>query len=123
LPTVLVALAAAVITFGFHGCASQYTPARLDHPYGFFMGIWHGMICPFAVLGTVASWALGVFGVSFLDSVAIIGRANTGYYYYVGFVLGLGLGALEAEALNRDSNLHRVLRAALSRLPRFNRRP
>ena len=118
LPSALLAGAALAIAVLFHGCASQYAPARLDHPYGFFTGIWHGMVCPFAAIGACLSWALGLLDVSFLDSVTIIGRPNNGSFYYVGFLLGLGLGALEAEAINPDSNLRRVLRAAVRRLPK-----
>ena len=115
-PTVVFVLATLVVTFGFHGCASQYAPSRLDHPFGFLMGVWHGLICPVAILGTVASWVLGVFDVPFLEGVAILGRPNSGIHYYLGFLLGLGLGALEAQALDRESDLHRALGGLIRRV-------
>jgi hypothetical protein len=84
--TILIIAFAAIIT----GCASQYAPARINEPYGFFSGILHGWILPFALLGKLVSWLCSLFGVSFLDSVTVIGRPNTGFFYYFGFVLGVG---------------------------------
>ncbi|MCU4122211.1 hypothetical protein [Variovorax sp. N23] len=71
------------------GCAAHYTSASTAEPYGFFSGIWHGAIFFFAAIGNLISWVLGFVGISFLDSVAIIGRPNTGSSYYFGFALGL----------------------------------
>lgn len=70
------------------GCASHYGSAAAD-PYGFFFGIWHGLISPYAVIANLLSWALGLAGISFPDSVQIIGRPNTGFFYYLGFFFGL----------------------------------
>lgn len=71
------------------GCATHYSPESVNDHYGFFSGIWHGMISPYALLTNLVSWLAGVFGFSFLDSIQIIGRPNTGFWYYVGFALGL----------------------------------
>lgn len=70
------------------GCAAHYTTESIADPYGFFSGIWHGIVFPLALLANVLSWLLGIFGISFLDSIQIIGRPNTGFWYYTGFVLG-----------------------------------
>ena len=75
------------------GCASHYEPAHFAHPYGFFSGMWHGTIFWLSLLGELLSWIVSHFGGSFLDSVTIIGRPNTGLGYYVGFAVGL-LGIL-----------------------------
>jgi len=72
------------------GCATQYAPDRMVNPYGFFSGILHGALFPFALTAKLISWAVSLFGISFLDSVTIIGRPNTGFLYYFGFFLGLG---------------------------------
>jgi hypothetical protein len=81
---------AIVVALSLVGCASQYAPERMSDPYGFFSGILHGALFPFALMGKLLSWFLSLFGVSFLDSVTIIGRPNTGFFYYFGFVLGFG---------------------------------
>lgn len=68
--------------------ATQYAPQRIDHPYGFFFGFWHGYICVFALIGKLLSWLASLAGISILDDVTVIGRPNTGFFYYFGFVLG-----------------------------------
>jgi hypothetical protein len=72
------------------GCAHHYSSTAIDDPYGFFSGVWHGIVFPFALLANVVSWALSIFGVEAMQSIEIIGRPNTGVFYYVGFVFGLG---------------------------------
>ncbi len=72
------------------GCARHYTAEAANDPYGFFSGIWHGLIFPYALLANLVSWLLSLVGVDFLSSVQIIGRPNTGFlFYYLGFFLGL----------------------------------
>lgn len=74
-----------VFLYGLTGCAHHYTPEVFQDPYGFFSGIWHGMIFPFSLVGCM-----------FIDSVFIVGQPNTGWPYYLGLVLGLcafGLGS------------------------------
>ena len=71
------------------GCAAHFTSESVRDPYGFFSGVWHGLIFFFALLANVISWACSLVGVSFLDSIELIGRPNTGLWYYVGFAMGL----------------------------------
>ena len=71
------------------GCAAHYTNDAVQDPYGFFSGVWHGLIFFFALLATVISWACSLVGISLLDSIELIGRPNTGLWYYVGFAMGL----------------------------------
>jgi hypothetical protein len=72
------------------GCAAHYTPESVRDPYGFFSGIWHGILFPFALLVNIISWFLELVGITFLSSVQLIGRPNTGFFwYYVGFIFGL----------------------------------
>lgn len=78
------------------GCATHYSADAVQDPYGFFSGLWHGMVFPFALLTNLISWLLGVVGFSFFDSIEIIGRPNTGFWYYVGFVFGLSASARSA---------------------------
>jgi len=72
------------------GCATHYTPEAYSDPYGFFSGIWHGFIFPFALIANITSWCMSLLGMDFLADIQIIGRPNTGFFfYYIGFLLGL----------------------------------
>lgn len=48
-------------------------------PYGFWGGLWHGMIAPFAWIGSL-----------FSDDIAIYAVNNNGGWYDFGFILGIG---------------------------------
>jgi hypothetical protein len=72
------------------GCAKHYTPEAYSDPYGFFSGIWHGFIFPFSLIANIISWCLNLLSIQFLADIQIIGRPNTGFFfYYIGFLLGL----------------------------------
>jgi hypothetical protein len=71
------------------GCAHHYLPENFSDPYGFFSGIWHGLLFPLTLSVNIFSWILSLLGISFLEDIQIIGRPNTGLWYYVGFFLGL----------------------------------
>ena len=66
----------------FSGCA-EVTPhveqCITTNPYGFWSGLWHGMIIPFSWIGSL-----------FSDNIAIYAYDNNGGWYDFGFVLGLG---------------------------------
>jgi hypothetical protein len=75
------------------GCARHYSPDAVDDPYGFLSGVWHGLILAISVGVNVLSCLLGLVGISFLDSVQIVGQPNTGFGYWAGFVLAVvGVG-------------------------------
>jgi hypothetical protein len=78
-----------LLIVGLTGCARHYSPDAVSDPYGFFSGIWHGLILTITVAVNLLSWLLGLVGISFLDSVQIIGRPNTGFGYWAGFVFGV----------------------------------
>lgn len=67
-----------VITLTLAGCAHHYDPEVINDPYGLFSGLWHGYIFIFSIIGSI-----------FSDNIFIIGRPNTGLFYYIGYVLGL----------------------------------
>lgn len=58
-------------------CASQPIPEAYNPP-GFFSGLWHGLIVPFALIGHI-----------FDDSVRIYAFPNSGGWYDIGFVIGI----------------------------------
>jgi hypothetical protein len=66
------------VVFLIASCASQYQDASIQDPYGFFSGIWHGLIFPFSFIG----WLV-------IDDVYVIGQPNTGGTYIIGFILGV----------------------------------
>jgi hypothetical protein len=63
------------------GCADSlsFSQAMRVDEVGFFYGLWHGMIIPFA-------WFISLFD----DSVAIYAIYNNGGWYDFGFFLGIG---------------------------------
>ena len=69
-------------------CATHGRPETYAEPFGFFSGIWHGLIAGITITVNIISWFLHLFGVEFLRDVQIIGRPNTGFGYYAGFILG-----------------------------------
>jgi hypothetical protein len=70
-------------------CASHNSPEIFQDPYGFFSGVWHGMIFFFSLFGVFTSWIFSLIDIEILSEVEIIGRPNTGWTYYAGFILGL----------------------------------
>jgi len=59
----------------------------VDTPYGFWGGLWHGLIAPWSFIGSLI-W----------DNIAMYAVNNNGGWYDFGFVLGAGI-------LARYSNL------------------
>ena len=55
-------------------------PCLEGHTYGFWGGLWHGIIAPF-------SW----FGSLFSDDIAVFAINNNGGWYNFGFCGGFGL--------------------------------
>ena len=76
-------LAVVAVTILLSGCATHYTVDVVGDPYGFFSGIWHGMIFPISAMANLLSWMLGLLGISFLESIQIIGRPNTGLGFFI----------------------------------------
>jgi hypothetical protein len=71
------------------GCAHHFEPQVIADPYGFFSGVWHGIIFPFALLTNCISWCLSLVGIEFLANIELVGRPNTGlFFYYVGYLIG-----------------------------------
>jgi hypothetical protein len=50
-----------------------------EHTYGFWGGLWHGLVAPFAFIGSL-----------FSDNIAVYAHNNNGGWYDFGFVLGIG---------------------------------
>jgi hypothetical protein len=50
-----------------------------EHIYGFWAGLWHGIIAPFSFIGSLI-W----------DDLAVWAVNNNGNWYTFGFLLGIG---------------------------------
>ena len=63
------------------GCADTvtFTQAGQVEPVGFWYGLWHGMILPFAWIGSLLS-----------DEISIYAIYNNGGWYDFGFFCGVG---------------------------------
>ena len=81
----IVLLLSAFVT----GCAKHYANDAVQEPYGFFSGVWHGLFFVLTLMANLISWIFSLVGISFLDSIEIVGRPNTGFWYYVGFTIGV----------------------------------
>lgn len=76
----LIALCALVVFMA--GCADvePHVQQCLEgHTYGFWGGLWHGMICPLSFIGSL-----------FSDDIAVWAANNNGGWYAFGFLLGAG---------------------------------
>lgn len=66
----------------FSSCAevSHVQNCLSDKPYGFWSGLWHGIIAPLSFIGSLLS-----------DKIAMYAINNNGAWYNFGFVLGAGI--------------------------------
>ena len=46
---------------------------------GFFSGLWHGLIIVFSLIGKLFGADIGIYA-----------EHNTGFFYWLGFILGIG---------------------------------
>ncbi len=75
--TVLVLFA----LFVFSSCADvqQVEACKTGHTYGFWGGLWHGIIAPVSFVGSL-----------FIDDIAVWAVNNNGGWYTFGFLIGVG---------------------------------
>lgn len=77
-----------ILCFLIVGCA-DVSPNAIDcvneSSYGFFGGLWHGLISIFSFIGSL-----------FMDDVAVYAYNNNGALYDFGFLLGAGAFASRA---------------------------
>jgi hypothetical protein len=71
-----------LISFVFYSCANvvNIENCTSDEPYGFWFGLWHGIISP-----------ISFFGNLFYEDIAKYATNNNGGWYDFGFVLGAGI--------------------------------
>lgn len=64
------------LTISLSSCAPEGNTYK---EYGFFSGILHGIVFPFALIGKL-------FG----SDVGLYASNNTGFFYWLGFLFGIG---------------------------------
>lgn len=76
--TVFMVLLALIL---FSSCADvqQIDACKTGHTYGFWGGLWHGIIAPVAFVGSL-----------FSDDIAVWAVNNNGGWYTFGFLIGVG---------------------------------
>lgn len=75
------------------GCADNETVNFIGgHTYGFWGGLWHGIIAPFDFIGMLI-W----------DDVAMYAPNNNGGWYAFGFLLGSGGWGILASSSTKSS--------------------
>ena len=75
---ILLLVVASALLFS---CADKEIVTRCltGQTYGFWFGIWHGLIAPFDLVGMLI-W----------DDVTVFAQNNTGFWYAFGFLIGSG---------------------------------
>ena len=79
---VLVLIGLVLLLSGCADVSPHVSTCITSDPYGFWGGLWHGMVLPFSWIGSL-----------FSDDIAIYAYDNNGGWYDFGFILGVcGLG-------------------------------
>jgi|TARA_R110000851_G_scaffold145114_5_gene284453 hypothetical protein len=76
--TTVIALGVLLVIFIFASCANQASVLSTN-PYGFWSGLWHGVVTPVSFIGSL-----------FSDSIAVYACDNSGGLYDFGFLIGIG---------------------------------
>ena len=65
----------------FSGCADVpiVNEWLTSSPYGFWGGLWHGIVVPFSWIGSLFSHSIGIYAIN-----------NNGGWYDFGFIIGIG---------------------------------
>jgi hypothetical protein len=78
---ILIIVAILAATFLLSGCANKevVTDCLKGHTYGFWGGLWHGIIAPIDLIVML-----------FRNDVSVFAPNNNGAWYAFGFILGSG---------------------------------
>ena len=76
-----------IITTSVTSCAPK---GYVSHESGFFSGLWHGFIIVFSLIGKLFGMNIGIYA-----------EHNTGFTYWLGFIIGIG-GSVEVVLLLED---------------------
>jgi len=76
----LVLLTVCCLIYSCADVQPQVAECVVGHQYGFWGGLWHGMIAPISFIGYL-----------FSDNIDVYAINNNGGWYTFGFVLGAGI--------------------------------
>lgn len=86
LPVAMVLLVVAVM---LSGCAPR---GWSQDEYGFFSGIWHGLVVGFAITARIVGWVLHLLNDNWGNwDIGLWADNNSGFGYIMGYLLGLSL--------------------------------
>ena len=74
---ILIMLLLLIFVISISSCAPNHYES---HKSGFFSGILHGMIIVFSLIGKLFGFNIGIYA-----------EHNTGFTYWLGFILGIGV--------------------------------
>lgn len=77
-----ILLLAIILCLTISGCADvvQIDECVTDDPYGFWGGLWHGIISPISFIGSLLDKDIALYAIN-----------NNGGWYDLGFVIGAGI--------------------------------
>jgi hypothetical protein len=75
--TLLISVLLLIILFNLSSCAPE---GHTRDEYGFFSGILHGIVLPFALIGKLFGADVGIYA-----------EHNSGFLYWLGFIIGIGM--------------------------------
>ena len=85
---IVLSLVVILVIIIFSSCASNGYTA---HQHGFFYGLIHGIVFPFALISKL-----------FTNEYGLYAENNTGFFYWLGFIIGIfGLGGGGSRAARR----------------------
>ncbi|MFC0779348.1 hypothetical protein [Flavobacterium sp. HJSW_4] len=73
---ITIGLLLLILVTSFVSCAPKHYES---YQSGFFSGIWHGMIIVFSLIGKLFGFNIGIYA-----------EHNTGFTYWLGFIIGIG---------------------------------
>jgi hypothetical protein len=82
-------LALIVIAFAINSCAQHYTGTIYSDPCGFFSGLLHGFVFPFALIAKIISWVSSIIGISIFKDVQFV-VVSIQVFYFITSVIFLG---------------------------------
>ena len=77
--TILIVLLLAGLLFLLTGCFPGAGDYPRENPVGFFWGLWHGFIAVVSLIVSIFNSQVNIYEVN-----------NTGFWYNLGFLLGVG---------------------------------
>lgn len=74
-----VMILSVMIVLGSCASSQDVKECVQGHTYGFWGGLWHGIISPFSFIGSL-----------FSDNIIVWSPNNNGHWYTFGFLVGIG---------------------------------